>query len=164
MLDSLKQAGKTIGRELNRTWESLSDGWRELLSRNGNSLTQFSRSDDDKDSDTAKMPRWSLLAGELEETDTDVVARIELPGMEREDCRVRIDGNTLTVSGEKRYERETADSSYHLMERAYGSFERSFLLPRNVDAEQTVATYKNGVLTVRLPKLVTDTGKNIPVA
>lgn len=163
MLDSLKQAGKNIGRELNRTWESLSEGWRELLSRSGNSLTHFSRADDDKGSDLAKMPRWSLLAGELEETDTDVVARVELPGMAKEDCRVRVDGNTLTVSGEKRYMRDTVNSAYHLTERAYGSFERTFALPRGVDADRASATYDNGVLTVRMPKVVADTGKTIPV-
>lgn len=164
MLDSLKQAGKNIGRELNRTWESLSEGWRELLSRSGNSLTHFSRADEDKGSDLAKMPRWSLLAGELEETDAEIVARIEMPGMAKEDCRVRIEGNTLTVSGEKRYHRETAGSAYHLTERAYGSFERSFALPRSVDVDRAVASYNNGVLTVRVPKLVSDTSKTIPVA
>ena len=164
MLDSLKQAGKNIGRELNRTWESLSEGWRELLSRSGNSLTHFSRSDEEKSSDLAKMPRWSLLAGEVEETDTELVARIELPGLAKEDCHVRIDGNTLTVSGEKRYQRETVNSSYHLTERAYGAFERSFPLPRHIDIDRAEASYNNGVLTIRMPKVIAETGKTIPVA
>ena len=167
MLDSLKQAGKSIGRELNRTWESLSEGWRELLSRSGNALTHFSRGSDDEQKgggEMGKFPRWSLLAGELEETESEVVVRIEVPGVEKEDCRVRIEGNTLFVSGEKRWQRETIDSLYHVMERAYGTFERSISLPRNVDIDRAEASYKNGVLMIRLPKLVAETGKNITIS
>jgi len=166
MLDSLKQAGKNIGRELNRTWESLSEGWRELLSRSGNALTNFSRVSDGEltgDIEMEKFPHWSLLAGELEETESEVVARIEIPGVEKEDCRIRIEGNTLFVTGEKRSRRETADSRYHVMERAYGTFERSIALPRNVDADKAEAAYRNGVLIVRMPKLLAEMGKTINI-
>lgn len=56
---------------------------------------------------------------------------MEITGVDKEDCRITIDGNMLYLSGEKRYERETHDSTYHVMERAYGSFQRSITLPRN---------------------------------
>lgn len=167
MLNSLKQAGKNIGRELSRTWENLSEGWRELLSRSNNALTHFSRSKDVEQAESrelATFPRWSLLAGEVEETEKEVVVSVEVPGMEKEDCHITIEGNTLYLSGEKRFERETQDSTYHVMERAYGAFQRSIPLPRNVDIDKADASYKNGVLTVRLPKVGSENIKSIKVS
>ena len=167
MLDTLKHTGKTLGREINRTWDNLSEGWRELRSRSSESLTHFThRKDADPQIDisSTRLPQWSLLAGELEETGKDVLVRIELPGMDKEDCKIFIEGNTLHLSGEKRFERETDNSTYHIMERAYGTFQRSIPLPRNVDVDQAVAKFKNGVLTVRLPKIGGDSAKSIPVS
>ena len=167
LLDSLKQTGKDIGHELGRAWESLSDGWHELLSRSSNALTQFSRHKEDVPPDSsalATFPSWSLLAGELEETGKDVVVRVELPGIDKDDCRIVIEGNMLHLSGEKHFERETNESRYHVMERAYGAFQRSIPLPRNVNIDQAQASFKNGVLTIRLPKEGGDSVKNIPVS
>lgn len=165
MLDSLKQAGRTIGRELNRAWESLAEGWRELLSRSGDALTHFSRDkDEDQQSALATFPHWSLLAGEVEETSNDVVVRVEVPGMKKEDCSISIEGNMLKLSGEKHIERETHDSTYHVMERAYGAFQRCMPLPRNVDIDRAEASYSNGVLTVRLPKTASEQARSVPVS
>jgi HSP20 family protein len=171
MLDTLKQAGKNIGRELNRAWENLSEGWRELLSRSSDALTHFSH-DRGTEANTeslaagtlATFPRWGLLAGEVEETEKDVLVRVEVPGMEKEDCRITIEGNTLYLNGEKHIERETHDSTFHVMERAYGAFQRAIRLPRNVDIDRAEAKYRNGVLTVRLPKAGGEDTKSIPVA
>jgi len=66
--------------------------------------------------------------------------------MEKEDCRITIEDNMLHLSGEKHFERETSDSTYHVMERAYGAFQRTIPLPRNVDADKAEASYRNGVL------------------
>jgi HSP20 family protein len=166
MMNTLKQTGRNMGREITRAWESLSSGWHELLSRSGDALTHFTRhKDSDEMGDTALVtfPRWSLLAGELEETGKDVVVRFELPGMDKEDCTIQIEGNVLHLTGEKRFERDTSDSTYHVMERAYGAFQRSIVLPRNVNVERAEASFKNGVLTVRLPKEGGDMGKAIAV-
>lgn len=166
MLDSLKQAGRTVGRELSRAWESLSEGWRELLSRSSDALTHFTRdkTEEVRERGTlASFPSWSLLAGEVEETGKDVVVRVEVPGMEKDDCRISIEGNMLYLSGEKRFERESHDSTYHVMERAYGAFERVIPLPSNVDVDQAQAHYKNGVLSVRLPKTGARTARSVPV-
>ena len=89
--------------------------------------------------------------------------RFELPGMDKSDCTIQIEGNVLHLTGEKRFERDTSDSTYHVMERAYGAFQRSIALPRNVNVERAEASFKNGVLTVRLPKEGGDTGKAIAV-
>lgn len=167
MLNSLKETGKSIGREINHAWETLSDGWREMLSRSSNALTHFGRRKSEmKEQGHQEMsyPHWGLLAGEVEETASDLVVRVEMPGMNKEDCDISIDGNVLNLSGEKHSEREHRDSTYHVMERAYGAFQRSIQLPRNVDKSKATATYMNGVLTVRLPKVEGSDGtKSIPV-
>lgn len=164
MLDALKNTGKNMGHEIRRAWESLSEGWRELLSRSSNALTHFGRHKDEikvqgtdasqssAGNELAAFPRWSLLAGEVEETAKEIVVRVELPGMDKADCSITIEGNLLRLSGEKRFERETHNSTYHVMERAYGVFERTIPLPRNVAIDQARASFKNGVLTVHLPK------------
>lgn len=167
MLNSLKQTSQSLGREINRAWETLSDGWHELLSRSSNALTHFTRKkeiEQKSGGDLATFPSWSLLAGELEETSKDIVVRVELPGLDKDDCQIRIEGNLLYLSGEKRFERETNDSTYHLMERAYGAFQRTISLPRNVNIDKAEASFKNGVLKVRLPKEGGVMGKSVPVS
>ncbi|MCZ4053278.1 Hsp20/alpha crystallin family protein [Oxalobacter sp. OxGP1] len=160
MLDSLREAGKSIGRELNRAWESLSDGWRELLSRCSNALVHFERSGNGNDD---QFPRWSLMNAEVEETPAELVVRLEMPGVGKESFSIRIVGNTLFIRGEKRWLRESEGSTYHLVERAYGTFERTIVLPKNVDSEKSQASYVDGILSVRLPKAVSETVRNIPV-
>jgi len=90
--------------------------------------------------------------------------RVEVPGIEKKDCRITIEGNLLYVSGEKRYERESHGSTCHVMERAYGSFQRTIPLPRNVDADNAEASYRNGVLSIRLPKLDGENSRNVRVS
>ena len=160
MLDSLREAGKSIGRELNRAWESLSDGWRELLSRCSNALVHFERSGNGNDD---QFPRWSLMNAEVEETPAELVVRLEMPGVGKESFSIRIVGNTLFIRGEKRWLRESEGSTYHLVERAYGTFERTIVLPKNVDSEKSQASYVDGILSVRLTKAVSETVRNIPV-
>ncbi|TCV90141.1 Hsp20/alpha crystallin family protein [Sulfurirhabdus autotrophica] len=166
MLDSLRKVGKEIGRELNRTWENLSDGWRELLSRSSNALTHFTKKHEDNQGgeiSLSQFPSWSLLAGEVVETDESIIVRLEVPGMEKEDCNITIEGNTLYLTGEKRISRESEEGQYHIMERAYGSFQRAIPLAHNVDSEKAEASYKNGVLSVRLPKTGSATSKSIVI-
>lgn len=165
MLDALKQAGKNIRHDLIGAWEHLSEGWRELHSRNHHALTHFSFSNADDASghagSPATYPHWGLLAGEVEELEKEIVVRMEVPGMEKEDLHITIKDKVLYLSGEKHAQREMSDSTYHVMECAYGSFQRSIPLPRNVDVNKAQANYRNGVLNVRLPKLMNDNGRNI---
>jgi HSP20 family protein len=76
----------------------------------------------------------------------------ELPGLEAKDVDVAIAGDTLTIKGEKKHEREEKDEHHHMVERTYGAFSRIVRLPAPVAAENIKATFKNGVLTVTLPK------------
>lgn len=109
-----------------------------------------------------QRPRRARLAGEVEETEKEIVVRLELTGMQKEDCQITVDGNVLYVSGEKHAERSSRDSTYHVMERACGSFQRTIALPRNVFADKAKASYKNGVMTVRLPKSNGEKSHDIP--
>lgn len=161
MLQSLKKVGMEVGRELNRAWENLSEGWREVLSRGNNALTHFVKGKEE--GGALDFPRWGLLAGEVVESDKDVVVRLEVPGMDKADCHISVEGNNLLVRGEKRTERESEDDYYHVMERAYGCFARAIPLPASVDADSAAATYKNGVLTVKLKKTGTTTAKRIEI-
>src|SRR5512140_1806017 len=96
---------------------------------------------------------WSVPA-DVVETDNEIRCLLEVPGLKLEDINVTLENNVLTVSGEKKFEElqgEDAKGTYH-QERRYGRFDRSFILPRNVDASRVNASYDNGVLTISLPK------------
>jgi HSP20 family protein len=82
----------------------------------------------------------------------EVVVKAELPDMKREDISVTFENNVLTVKGERKISDEVANDRYQRLERFYGTFSRSFTLPSTVDAGHISATYKDGVLTVRLPQ------------
>jgi HSP20 family protein len=155
MLGSLQQFGKEIGKEIARAWEALSEGWRELLTRSGGALTRFVKREEPSTptQDGAETPSWGLLAGDVADTGSHLVVRLELPGVEKEDCEVVVEGSLLTIRGEKRYDREYVGAAYYARQCAYGSFERVVALPCSVDSGRAEASLRNGVLTVRLPKL-----------
>ena len=81
----------------------------------------------------------------------ELVLRAELPDVPREDIALRVENNTLTISGERKMDSEIKEQQYHRIERSYGTFSRAFTLPPTVDTGAIAAEYKNGVLTVRLP-------------
>ena len=95
--------------------------------------------------------RW-VPAVDIFETEKDgLVLKAELPDMKREDISVVVENNTLTLKGERKFQGDAKKEQFHRVERAYGTFSRSFTLPQTVDATKIVAEYKNGVLTVTLP-------------
>lgn len=89
---------------------------------------------------------------DVEENEKELTARIELPGIDEKDVEVLLTGDSLTIKGEKKKEEETREKEYYQMERTYGSFHREIPLPAGLDTDKVEATYKNGVLTVRIPK------------
>jgi len=99
----------------------------------------------------AATTSWSP-AVDIFETETDIVVKAELPGMERKDITLNLEKNVLTLRGERRFEKETKDENYHRIERSYGGFSRSFSIPATVDEEKIRADYKDGVLKILLPK------------
>ena len=136
-----------------RAWDELTEGWRQLVSRNADALTHFgdARKKTDQPS-VPDFPQWSLLAAETWETAGSIIVRIEVPGMEKADFDVSLHGNTLRIRGEKRSEGNLHERKYHLIERAYGRFERTVSLPPYVRDAPAEVSYKDGILTVILTK------------
>ena len=94
---------------------------------------------------------WTPPVDIFETDRRDLVLKVELPDMTREDIEVTVEHSTLTVKGTKRVPAEVKDDQFRRVERSYGPFNRTFTLPTTVDASKVSAEYKNGVLTVTLP-------------
>jgi len=94
---------------------------------------------------------WAPPVDIYQNGDHEVVLKAELPDMTREDIEITVDNGTLTLKGEKKLSSEVKEEHFRRIERHYGTFSRSFSLPRTVDAAKVAAEYKNGVLTVKLP-------------
>lgn len=148
-----------LHESLASTWEILAQGWRHLLERAGQALTCFTP----KQRGSVEGPgelvarqgaRWALLAAELREEADRVVVRLEAPGMTVEAFEVGVVGDYLVIRGEKQAERDESAGHFHLMECAYGRFERAIPIPVAVSPSHTRARYHHGVLTVTLPKQV----------
>jgi len=97
---------------------------------------------------------WPSLAPavDVEETPDGYVFRADLPGMQPKDVKITMNGDTLTLRGERKREEKKTDDSFHRIERSYGTFERSYTLGAPVRADQVKASYKDGVLEIRVPK------------
>ena len=109
-----------------------------------------------------KLGEWEPTV-DLSETKDAVVVKAELPGVEQKDISVSLQDGMLTIKGEKEAEKEEKDKRYHRVERSYGAFYRSIRLPASVDASKVAASFKDGVLTVTLPKAAEAKGTTITV-
>lgn len=143
---------------VSRAWETVSEGWRELIEHTGSALTRFNLGRSPSEVETPEQrvalngARWGMLPAEIRLEDDAVEVALEVPGMERDDFDLRVVEDVLLVRGEKRVERESARGRYYVMERAYGSFERAIELPVPVSESGVSAEYKRGVLRVTLPR------------
>ena len=97
------------------------------------------------------------------EDEHNIILKLEVPGIEQKDLDIRLENNTLTVRGERKFEKEEKQENFHRIERRYGSFERAFKLPNTVDAEKVNANYDNGVLKITLAKKAEAKPKQIQV-
>lgn len=108
-----------------------------------------------------------LPAVDVTETDNELVMTAELPGLDKNDVHIELDGNTLTLSGEKKVERVEGgkDQQYYLEERSFGAFQRSFTLPPSIADDKINATFDKGLLTLRMPKGKVNAarGREIPI-
>ena len=94
----------------------------------------------------------------------ELVVKAELPGMERKDITLHLENNILSLKGERRFVKETKEENYHRIERSYGGFSRAFTIPVTVEEEKIRADYKDGVLTILLPKKEQAKPKQIRIA
>ncbi len=102
-------------------------------------------------------------AVDIRETDDALLVQAELPGIDKKDVRVEVKDGVLSITGERKYEKDVKEENVHRIERSYGRFTRSFALSPNIDTEHVDATMKNGVLEIRLPKVESAKPKAITV-
>ena len=140
---SLVRRGRPVGLDRTRVWPF--EGLFGDLFENLESELPF------------RWPRWESCefnpAVEVRESGKEVTVTAEVPGIEKDELDISVQDGTLTLKGEKKREEEHKEGDSHRVERLYGRFERRIALPEHVDREHVEATYKNGVLTIRLPKL-----------
>ena len=97
------------------------------------------------------VTEWAPLV-DISEDDKEYVIKAEIPEMKKEDIKLNVNDDVLTITGERKHEKEEMNKRYHRVERSYGSFMRSFSLPEDADGTKVAAEYKDGVLKVHLPK------------
>lgn len=142
-------------------WDSVAEGWQRLRESAAGAATRFrpgeksnlpARADVD---DEFYLPShgWSMLGGDVFEDDRRLVVRIEVPGMSKSDFDIEVLDNMLVVRGEKRFERESTEGRYRVLQCAYGSFTRTVPVPVAVRSDKASASYKDGVLRIELPKV-----------
>ena len=102
--------------------------------------------------ETLGQSTWSPPV-DIYETEDDIVIEAEVPGMSKEDVDIQVRDNTLILKGERKMERAAKEEGYHRVERVYGGFARSFMLPSTVDQDRITATYDRGVLHIKMPKV-----------
>jgi HSP20 family protein len=106
---------------------------------------------------------WSP-AVDIYETDEALVLKAELPGFSKDDINIELKENTLFIKGERKRQDEVKEGNYHRMERVYGAFQRSFVLPTTVEQDKVKASYKDGILELHLPKVQAAQPKRIAVS
>lgn len=122
----------------------------------GDTVTRGGASQDD-------LATWAP-AVDIYETENALVVKADLPDIQEKDIDIRVENNTLTIRGERKFQKEVNEDNYLRVERAYGTFTRSFSLPNTVNTEGIHAEYRNGVLTVNMPKREESKPKQIKIS
>jgi HSP20 family protein len=126
------------------------------ITREKNDLARLHREMDDLFGNFLGFPTWSEKSIwppiDLVEDENEITVRAEVPGCKASDVNISVQGNTLSISGEKRHEEEKKEKGYYYEERSYGSFRRDMTLPADVEPDKIDASCKDGILTIRLPK------------
>jgi len=117
----------------------------------------------DRTSDEANLTTWAP-AVDIYETEHELVVKADIPEIKPEELDIRVENNILTIRGERKFEKKVSENNYLRVERSYGSFSRSFSLANTVNAEAIKADYKNGVLTLSIPKREEAKPKQIKVS
>lgn len=155
-LQGLKQGATSL-------WESVADtvaeGWQRVREQASGALTLFKPGQQalparDEVDDRFFVPSqgWSMLGGDVFEDERRLVVRLEVPGLEKQDLDIQLVDDALVVSGEKRFERESTQGRWRVLQCAYGSFRRVVPLAVPVLPDKARADYRNGVLRIELPK------------
>jgi HSP20 family protein len=141
------------------------DPFKELEDMQSRLNTMFGRAPVRKGGDKEEaltVAEWAPLV-DITEDDKEYLIKAELPDVKKEDIKLTVDEDVLTITGERKYEKEEKGKKYHRVERAYGSFMRSFTLPEDADGSKVSAECKDGLLKVHLPKSEKAKPKSIEV-
>src|SRR5688572_30706144 len=141
-------------------WESVSEGWQRVRQSAAGALIRFMPGEHSTLPGKAEVDDdfyfpsqgWALLGGDVFEDEHRVVVRVEIPGMRKDEIAIEVTDESLVLSGEKRFERESTQGRYRVLHGAYGTFKRVVPLATRVLPDQASATYADGVLKVVLPK------------
>lgn len=126
---------------------------------------RFSDIMDEFFNDVVNTTRDSFVPGiDISETEDKFLITAELPGMKKEDISVNLDNNRLSISGERKFESEDSGKTFHRVETSYGSFNRSFQLPDNIDEDSISASYENGLLNISIEKSEEKVKKQIEIS
>jgi HSP20 family protein len=113
--------------------------------------------------DEGFMTSYWTPAVDIAEQENEYIVKMELPGVNKDDVKISLEANILTIKGEKKQEKEEKNKNLHRVERSYGSFQRSFTLPTTVKSDKIDAIFKDGVLSISLPKAEEAKPKQIEV-
>lgn len=155
-----------LREDVSHGWDAMHDGWQKLYRRATGAITRFRPGRKSAAHELVLAQQgigWGVLAAEVSDNDKKIVVRLEAPGMDKDDFDIRVEDNYLVVRGEKHLERESTEGDYHIAECAYGTFERAIPLPDRVEPDQASASYKRGVLQIKLPKSNAQRHKKISV-
>ncbi|MBW2145868.1 MAG: Hsp20/alpha crystallin family protein [Deltaproteobacteria bacterium] len=135
---------------------------RELQELHREMDRMFGRFFGDWFSSEPALGKWSPMV-DLSETTDNLVVRVEVPGMSPKDIQISLVGNTLSIKGEKKQEKKEKEENFYRVERSYGSFSRSISLPCDIEQDKVDAAYKDGILTITMPKSETAKAKEIKI-
>ncbi|MCK6403962.1 MAG: Hsp20/alpha crystallin family protein [Sphaerotilus natans subsp. sulfidivorans] len=150
-----------LRENLGQFWGSVSEGWDRMRHSAAGALTRFRPGEQTQlperheIDDPLHFPAqsWTMLGGDVFEDEQRLVVRLEAPGMRKEDFSIEVRDAALQVRGEKRFERESTEGRWRVLQCAYGSFQRTVPLPTAVRGEEARASYRDGVLRIDLPKI-----------
>lgn len=141
------------------------DPFRELDELQNRLTTMFGRAPVKKEGEgqeSLRVSEWAPVV-DISEDSKEYLIKAEIPGVKKEEVKVSVQNDVLTISGERKYEKEEKDKKFHRIERAYGSFSRSFTIPEDADPEKVSADFQNGLLHVHIPKSERAKPKSIEV-
>ena len=141
-------------------WNPIRD--LEDMQRRFSTLLDIAPTGNGGEKEMLTVTEWSPSV-DISEDDKEFLVKAELPDVKREDIKVNVENGVLTITGERKFEKEEKGKKYHRIEWSYGSFTRSFTLPEAVKADKVAAEFKDGLLHVRLPKDESAKPKNIAV-
>jgi HSP20 family protein len=139
------------------------DPFRELEDMSNRLNRMFGRSPLAREAETQMVAFDWAPSVDISENPEEFVIKAEVPGVNKDDVKVSIEDGVVSIQGERKQEKEEKDKKFHRIERSYGSFLRSFSLPSNIDDAKVQAQFKDGLLTVRLPKSASAKPKSVEV-